>query len=298
MNPQSIYFFKPLVSVIIPTLPERTKVLQRALDSIKSQTYPNIEIIVATEGNSATEARNIGISKANGDFIAFLDDDDEWMPEKIEKQIQTMEQHPDCPLVICHSHDLRFNNDRINAPPDIINHKMIVKSFNLSSTSSYLVRRYALDMIKMIHYSDDFKTCETCEDCFDCWTDFELGIWKKDKIKCKDILDKLTRKEYFDTSLKSAQEYDLAIRLSRYHDVRCVPEVLITQHATEGQISENWNRKIDGIKAIAKKYKYEYTLMDKLKTFGIVNLFRVAKIPGVGNKIYKIIIPIKRRYEK
>ena len=98
--------------------------------------------------------------------------------------------------------------------------------------------------------------------------------------------------------MPSAQEYDLAIRLSMFDDVRCVPEVLIEQFACSGQISENWNRKIKGIKAIAKKYKHEYTIKDKVKTFGIVNLFRIAKIPGVGNKIYKIIIPIKKVYEK
>jgi len=246
---------KPLVSVVIPTLPKRKKLLERAIRSVEKQTYKNIEIVVVAEGSSATEARNIGIDRANGKFIAFLDDDDEWMPEKTEKQIQVMNKHPECPLVICYSHDMRFNQDRINKPPEIIAHKMIIKSFNLSSTSSYLVRKTFLNIL-------------------------------------------LVEKEYFDTNMRSAQEYDLAIRLSMHYDIRCVPEVLMIQHPTKGQISEDWNRKIDGIKAIAKKYRHEYSFMDKIKTFGVVNLFRIAKIPGVGNKIYKIIIPIKRRYEK
>jgi len=116
---------------------KRKKLLERAIRSVEKQTYKNIEIVVVAEGSSATEARNIGIDRANGKFIAFLDDDDEWMPEKTEKQIQVMNKHPECPLVICYSHDMRFNQDRINKPPEIIAHKMIIKSFNLSSTSTY-----------------------------------------------------------------------------------------------------------------------------------------------------------------
>jgi glycosyltransferase involved in cell wall biosynthesis len=288
----------PLVSVVIPTLPDRKKVLKRAIDSVMAQTYKDIETVVVSEGNSATEARNIGIERSNGDFIAFLDDDDEWMPEKIKKQMEVIKQHPSCPLVICYSHDMRFGQDRINRPPDVINHRMIIKSFNLSSTSSYLVRKATLEKAVMPQVQGDVKKCGVCMDCFDCWYDFERGIYRDGKVKCGDVQQYLYKKRYFDTSLESGQEYDLAIRLSEYYDVRCVPEVLIIQHATEGQISENWDRKINGIKAIAKKYKDEYTWIDKLKTFGVINLFRIAKIPGVGNKIYKIIIPIKERYEK
>ena len=244
---------QPLVSVVIPTIPSRSKLLQRAIDSVDNQTYSNMELVVVDEGLPATVQRNIGIKRSNGDFIAFLDDDDTWLQKKIEKQMDVMLRHPDCPLVISHSYDLRFKNKRINKAPEVITHKMILKSFNLSSTSSFLVRKYPLSL---------------------------LG------------------ENPFDISLRSAQEYDLAIRLSKYHDIRCVPEVLMIQHATKGQISEDWDRKIDGIRAIAEKYCDEYDFVDKVKTMGVVNLFRMAKIPGVGNRIYKIIIPIKRLYER
>jgi len=100
------------VSVIIPTR-NRLEFLKAALASVYCQSYKAIEIIVIDEQSSddtpaflqqeytegklrfirneepkgAANARNIGIAAALGTFIAFLDDDDEWMPQKIEKQV-------------------------------------------------------------------------------------------------------------------------------------------------------------------------------------------------------------------
>ncbi len=273
------------VSCVIPTCGR--KELFRAVDSVIAQEYDGvIEIIIVDdysqtnswldaekneksimklstdkrpityinlkEQKGACKARNIGWETATGDFVAFLDDDDTWEPTKTKKQVDHILKYPQCNIVICWSHDMRFNQDRINKPPIVVTHEMIIKSFNLSSTSSYMVRRNLL------------KT----------WGGF-------------------------DETLPSAHEYDLAIRYSENgHHIRCVQEQLITQYSSEGQISENWNKKINGIKAIYQKYKSQYSFMDKVKSFGVINLFRVAKIPGVGNKIYKIIIPIKKRYEK
>jgi glycosyltransferase involved in cell wall biosynthesis len=102
---------RPLVSVVIPTL-RRPKLLSRALDSVLAQTFQQIEVIVVLDGPddetftalravtdprlrvfvnprslTAAGARNVGVSHARGEWIAFLDDDDEWLPAKLEKQI-------------------------------------------------------------------------------------------------------------------------------------------------------------------------------------------------------------------
>ena len=102
-----------LVSVVIPTH-GRLDTLGRAIESAKSQTYKNIEIIVVDDNSDdlklrerisklvkgygdlrlilnrevmgGSNSRNHGIKEAKGEFIAFLDDDDEFLPEKIEKQ--------------------------------------------------------------------------------------------------------------------------------------------------------------------------------------------------------------------
>lgn len=102
---------KPLVSVIIPTY-NRVEVLYRSIKSVIEQTYDNYEIIVVDDGSienvkdtvenfnnkinyirhdinkGAAAARNTGVSYAKGQYIAFQDSDDEWLPEKLEKQIE------------------------------------------------------------------------------------------------------------------------------------------------------------------------------------------------------------------
>ncbi len=111
---------KPLVSVIIPTY-NRPTYLKQALDSVSNQTYHNIDILVIDDGSELnyakaicsgysnckyfykkngglSSARNYGIRKAKGQFISFLDDDDFWREDKIEKQVILLEEYPkvDC----------------------------------------------------------------------------------------------------------------------------------------------------------------------------------------------------------
>ena len=100
-----------LVSVIIPTL-HRPTLLMRALASVFCQTWRELEVIVVVDGPdlettailqtvddprlrmianarslTAAGARNVGMDHAKGEWIAFLDDDDEWLPEKLAKQL-------------------------------------------------------------------------------------------------------------------------------------------------------------------------------------------------------------------
>jgi glycosyltransferase involved in cell wall biosynthesis len=104
-------FTSSLVSVIVPTR-HRPTLLMRALASVFCQTWPEFEVIVIVDGpdqdtiailrtiddprlrvivNShsltAAGARNVGMDTAKGEWIAFLDDDDEWSPEKLAKQM-------------------------------------------------------------------------------------------------------------------------------------------------------------------------------------------------------------------
>ena len=108
-----------LVTVIIPTF-NRFDCLFRAIESAINQTYPNIEIIVIDDNfenpklrkkiNDAialkypdvkylmpdahlggSVARNEGVKVATGEYIAFLDDDDEFLPTKVEEQLKVFE---------------------------------------------------------------------------------------------------------------------------------------------------------------------------------------------------------------
>jgi glycosyltransferase involved in cell wall biosynthesis len=102
----------PLISVIIPTR-YRPQLVQRAIDSVLSQTHDDFEIIVIVDGPDPetvtalditgeervivlalehnvglAEARNVGVRHARGKWVAFLDDDDEWLPDKLQHQLE------------------------------------------------------------------------------------------------------------------------------------------------------------------------------------------------------------------
>ena len=108
----------PKVSVIIPTY-NRAHLVGRAIRSVLNQTYQDFEIIVVDDGSTdnteevvksfidpriryirheknkgAAAARNTGIKAAKGKFIAFQDSDDEWLPEKLQKQMKVFENAP------------------------------------------------------------------------------------------------------------------------------------------------------------------------------------------------------------
>ncbi|OQX86413.1 MAG: hypothetical protein B6D55_06150 [Candidatus Omnitrophica bacterium 4484_70.2] len=112
---------KITVSVIITTF-NRPIFLEKALKSVVNQTYKNIEIIIIDDGSTidnykivkkfykekirinylklkknsgAPYARNFGIKVSNGKYICFLDDDDEWLPEKLQKQIEKFKNIPE-----------------------------------------------------------------------------------------------------------------------------------------------------------------------------------------------------------
>ena len=112
----NVKYTKGLVSVVIPTY-KRSEMLMKAIDSVLSQTYRNIELIVVNDNEvgdqyslvlyemlkdihderflfveqekhiNGAAARNVGIRKARGEYIAFQDDDDYWDLNKIEKQV-------------------------------------------------------------------------------------------------------------------------------------------------------------------------------------------------------------------
>ena len=131
-----------LVSVVIPTY-SRNDMLERAINCIQKQTYQNLDIIVVDDNPPESEfrlstqrimqkyatderiryiqnpqnlggagARNVGIEASKGEYIAFLDDDDEYYPEKIEKQLQVFldSKSDKLALVYCDVEHVGINN--------------------------------------------------------------------------------------------------------------------------------------------------------------------------------------------
>lgn len=111
----------PIVSIVIPAF-NAEKYIRESIDSILTQTFKNYEIIVVDDGSTdgtriiiqqsypsvryflqknggPAKARNVGIKEARGEYIAFLDADDFWLPTKLEKQIQYFNQHPEVSFI-------------------------------------------------------------------------------------------------------------------------------------------------------------------------------------------------------
>lgn len=124
----------PLVSVIIPTY-DRPEFLKKTLLSILAQTYTYLEIFVISNGENPknkdvvecindsriiyrdqensggpSSPRNHGIRLSKGEYLAFCDDDDLWMSDKIEKQVHVLEKNLDYGL--CYGKMIRVDDDK------------------------------------------------------------------------------------------------------------------------------------------------------------------------------------------
>ena len=111
---------EPLISVVIVTY-NRAHFLKDALDSIKRQTFKDYEIILVDDGSTdntkeivemyegihyiyqehagISKARNTAVKAARGKWIATLDSDDLWKEEKLQKQVDYLQTHPDCRII-------------------------------------------------------------------------------------------------------------------------------------------------------------------------------------------------------
>lgn len=150
----------PKISVVIPAHNSQ-RTIERCINSVLSQTSKVFEIIVVdnncvdgtvdilksmsisnlrivTEGKEgASYARNKGISESKGDYIAFLDSDDVWIQNKLEKQIKTLERNR-ADVVFCRSQKSRSVKKVVTERLVTFNELLCG---NLITTSSVLVKR-------------------------------------------------------------------------------------------------------------------------------------------------------------
>ena len=127
----------PLVSVIIPTY-NRAGLVRLAVASVKAQTFRDFEIVVVDDGGAdgtyealaadrelrvlrhphrqgVAAARNLGVAAARGEWLAFLDSDDLWLPDKLARQMSFLEGRPE--LLICQTDETWVRRGvRVNKP--------------------------------------------------------------------------------------------------------------------------------------------------------------------------------------
>jgi glycosyltransferase involved in cell wall biosynthesis len=179
---------KPQVSVIIPTY-NRSWIIKEAIDSVLAQDYKEFELIVVDDGSTdhtsdvldssrnvikvlsqknkgVSAARNRGIAEASGQFIAFLDSDDLWLPQKLSAQVEFFNQTPNA--LICQTEEVWIRNGlRVNPKK---RHKklsgMIFKpslELCLVSPSAVMIQRSLFDRV-----GEFDETLPACED-YDLW---------------------------------------------------------------------------------------------------------------------------------
>lgn len=164
-----------LVSVVIPTH-NRAHLIGRAIASVSGQTYGDLQILVVDDCSSdatgsvvascgdprveyyrhatnlgGSAARNTGIRQARGEFVAFLDDDDEWLPDKIEKQLAVLAGNPAFGMVYCGRHYIDDGTGRVLKSVEATAHgtlyRALLRANCIGTTSAALIRRECLDLV-------------------------------------------------------------------------------------------------------------------------------------------------------
>lgn len=201
-----------IISIIIPTY-NRAHTLKRAIDSVMAQTFRDFELIVVDdastdetqkllaelvrtagdvpfkvftlpENSGVSVARNYGIEYSQGQWIAFLDSDDEWLPEKLAEQMKFVNEHPDVRLV--HTEEI-WIRDSVRVNPSNKYQKMGGRIFKRCvdlcsiSPSTVLMSRDLLDDVGLFH--EDFPVCEDYELWLRICAGEEVGFIDKPLIK-------------------------------------------------------------------------------------------------------------------
>jgi len=177
----------PLVSVVIPTY-KRPDMLGRAIDSVLNQTYDNIEIIVVDDNDEDSEhrketedfmkkyadvdnlvylkhkknkggsaARNTGIRNSSGEFISFLDDDDEFLPNKINQQLgKLLKMDNEYGAISCGYVEINNGDKKITQklPEGNLKLEILQMKVSLKGGSTLLFRKEIFDNIGF--FDDEF----------------------------------------------------------------------------------------------------------------------------------------------
>lgn len=264
-----------MVSIIIPTY-NREKEIARAVYSILRQTYVHYEVIIVDDASTdntkevveqiadkriryirleknqgACHARNVGIQESQYDYIAFLDSDDEWMPNKLEVQMHKMLQSAeDVGMIYCRMGGNRRNKEERNIyppyewPDDIplegdIFHVLLWK--NTIGTPTMLVRKKCLEQVGG-----------------------------------------------FLESLHCLQDWELAIRIAKEWRIGFVDDVLVEVHKVANSISTNHGWHLVARCYIVSQYRKELKMAGLL---GLVEgeIMEKARFHGVEEEISELL---------
>jgi len=171
----------PLVSVITPTF-NRADFIEHAVNSVLKQTYSNFELFIVDDGSTddtrkrldnaledprvhylyqpnqgQSVARNRGITESKGDFICFLDSDNAWFPNKLERSLLEFESFPEAHVVygdniLIDEHSAEIGRDNMKRYSGRITHHLLKDNFVSMNTT--MTRRHCFDEMGGFNESD------------------------------------------------------------------------------------------------------------------------------------------------
>jgi glycosyltransferase involved in cell wall biosynthesis len=226
----------PLISVILPTY-NRARLLHRAVDSVLSQTWRHLELIVVDDGSTddtaqtlaalsdprlsvirfdsnrgAPAARNAGIGAARGEFVAFLDSDDHWPPDRLERQAVALSAAPaDTVLCVCSIH--------------------------------FLVPGAVRD----ISWRDEYLGSDAAVARIAAGAGYPTSAWMTPRRA-------LTDAGGFDESLPRLQDFELSLRLAAMGGVLLMDDVLVTIELQSDSISASADRHARALDLVLQRH--------------------------------------------
>lgn len=173
-----------LVSIITPAY-NSSKYISQTIDSVQQQTYEKWELIIINDcstdntveivrryqlidnriklielkaNSGIAKARNVGIQKANGRYIAFLDSDDIWLCQKLERQISYMKAKE---IAFCFTGYRQFRDDseqygKLNKAENEITYKMLLKGNRIPCLTVIIDREYIKDLTLTNQAHEDY----------------------------------------------------------------------------------------------------------------------------------------------
>lgn len=229
----------PMFSVILPTF-NRARYVEEALLSVFQQTINDYEILVVDDGSTdetktilekhlprihyvhqanqgRSGARNTGLKLSRGKWIAFLDSDDRWFPDKLERQLRYLEENPDVAMV--HGHVEVIGEKGESLPAMTAGHQKLWERANSRPTS---YEKWALECRCLL------STVVIRRSCFD-----NIGN--------------------FDWRLKANEELDLYLRIAAAYNVGFIRGNPLSYYRVHPQNSGNENLSVGNIQ-VAKKH--------------------------------------------
>lgn len=277
------------ISIIMPVY-NSEKVITRAITSILNQTYKNFELIIVNDGstdstgeickqiaeennkiiyieienNGVSNARNTGMKKATGNYVMFIDNDDEYYENTVESVVDTLKNNPDLDLVV-------FSYDRIHISNNRTKQMRLSEGVNINDGKD-----------KNIFIEKLQKECLFNQ------------IWNK--AFRRELL--FNNKVEFDTNISSGEDYKFNIKfIDVVNNATYIDEILYKYYSGEGGLSlktgpEKIYIKLDNLNAhrnLYKKMNYDITYIDNSYVYTCLSGLTAMKIKKDSKKTKEYI---------